>query len=266
MGLLTVDVTPYGIVMTGDSQPIDLGGSTWWVNSTATRNRNPVVPLTLSTFRGLVGYVGTEQIDGKPTRQWLEGALAANRAAALSELCTELARALTTIWTNNAVETLLSIFIAGYEGSEPRFWWVSNGEPPMETVPSTFAAVDDLDGHWFPQHAKAGEKTASELVAKTAPSFRRGVLEAAVIFDCFRDLVDSLILGGLIGQIPTLDHFVAYARFRFELAKRIYDPRYGFITADRPAIVGNTIHAYSVDPTGIVNEHGKHLGQARRVH
>jgi hypothetical protein len=267
VGLLTVDVNPFGVVMTSDSQPVDIFARHVSVHMQGAKVGSHIVRARARGFNGLAGYVGTEIIERRPARQWLQDAVVARSALTLSELCEELAAALTEIWTGEGMATHLSIFVAGYEGEEPCFWFISNGEVDASTtsIPVVFEAVDDLGGRYHEVNARPGE-TRRELVARTQPSFRRGVLAAARIFDGFTALVVQTIQDGhpQIPPVQSLDRYAAYAKFRFEFAKRMYDPKYGVGTDPHPPVAG-TIHVYSVDSSGTTRVHGKHVNDARIV-
>jgi len=191
--------------------------------------------------------------------------LAVRTGSSLEITCRELADELTSLWSAQRLDTHLSIFLAGYEDSEARFWYVCNGGFPSGELqfPRTFEAVNDLDEVWFPRTAQAGE-TKDHLVARAHPSFRRGVLSAALIFDSFTKVVEETFVAGHreFQPLDSLDRFAAYARFRFEFTKRMYDPKYGLGVNPRPPVRGD-IHVFSVEPTGVRKAHGKHVRQAR---
>jgi hypothetical protein len=109
-------------------------------------------------------------------------------------------------------------------------------------------------------NALPGE-TQEALIARTQPSFRRGVLAAADIFDNFTKVVVEVMREPGHFQMPpldTLDRYAAYARFRFEFTKRMYDTKYGIAAHPHPPVAG-AINVFSVDPSGILRIHGKHL-------
>ncbi len=72
MGLLAVDVSTFGVVMSADSQPVEaLGGETRVLAQQGALTRCPIVIRNEGGFAGFTGYVGTEEIDGSPTWDWL---------------------------------------------------------------------------------------------------------------------------------------------------------------------------------------------------
>jgi hypothetical protein len=101
MGLLAVDVSRFGVVMSADSQPIEaLGGHRRVLTQEGGLTRCPIVIRNDSGFLGFTGYVGTEEIDGSPTREWLTafgsqhaGLSLAGYAAALGRQLTACGRA-----------------------------------------------------------------------------------------------------------------------------------------------------------------------------
>lgn len=189
-----MDVNPLGVVMTSDSQKVDLHLDHFRVRSAGVKNESPIVRLRANGFSGWAGSVGTAVIAGKSAREWLDQHATSRSAITLRQLCEGLAGELTRSWPSPA-ETHLSVFIAGYEEGEPRFWFVSNGDVPhqgMPAIPSTFVAVNDLDEHWLPQNAGAGE-AKSDAIARVMPLFRRGVLAAANLFDNFDKALGATI-------------------------------------------------------------------------
>jgi hypothetical protein len=253
--------------MTSDSQPVDLFAGHFGVRvDMRPRVENHLVPVRLPAFTGVAGYVGTEMISGEVIRQWLQAAIREQPDTTLATLCDELALSLTEIWHAENLKTHLSIFLAGYEGDEARFWFISNGDVPDAStteIPRVFNAVNDLDEHFVPNNAAEGE-TKADVLAQRGPSFRRGVLAAAAIFDLFTDAVSQTIRQGhpQIPPIDSLERFAAYAKFRFEFTKRVYDVKYGLGTDPVPPI-GGVIHVVSVDPSGTIRVHGKHVTDTR---
>jgi hypothetical protein len=72
VGLLAVDVTSYGVVMSADNQQVEiLGGESHVLPTTGQRSRNHILIRSGGGFAGLVGYVGTESIGGIDTMRWL---------------------------------------------------------------------------------------------------------------------------------------------------------------------------------------------------
>ncbi len=71
--MLTVDLTGFGVVMTADSQPIEAIDRETRVLAHSGRwhTRNPILTREAMGFAGFTGFVGTETIGDKPTRDWL---------------------------------------------------------------------------------------------------------------------------------------------------------------------------------------------------
>lgn len=252
--------------MTCDSQPVTLFADRFSIPASRTNVGTHIVWARFSDFVGLVGYVGTETVNGLPTRQWLKHAIAERSSSPLPDFCRSLAGELTEVWTSYSFDTHLSIFVAGYEHSAPRYWFVSNGEQPdspSSVIPRTFDAVNDLDDRFRRVNALRGESQA-ELIARTTPSFRRGVLAAANIFDGYTKLVAKTLAEGhsQFAPIDNLERYAAYTRFRFEFTVRMYEPKKGIAIDNNPPVAG-PIHVFSVDPSGTIREHGKELGKCR---
>jgi hypothetical protein len=264
VGLLTVDVTPLGIVMAADSQRVDIYADRLDLGGFTTRNS--IVRMEGTGFSGFVGSIGTEKVGGEPTAAWLARALADIRQKPLSEVCEALGERLTAIWEAGPGLTRLSLFVAGYEEGEPQFWWIANEDvpgPSTVAVPTKFDVVNDLTERYYPQHNLGGE-TIREVIERNLPSFRRGVMEVANVFDRFTVGVGQTIQDGQrwIPPLHTLERFAAYTRFRFEYTKRVYDPKYGIGVEQSRPVAGN-IQVVSVDPLGIARVHYKHVGKSR---
>ncbi len=264
IGLITVDVTPLGVVIAGDSQPVDMFAQHHVIYTQGKKTRAPIVRLYARDFTGFAAYVGTEKISGLATGDWLKNTLKSHYASPLTDICELLASTLTEAWT--ASDTHLSIFVTGYEGTEPRFWYISNGDvphPATTAIPHTFEPVDNLGAAYANEQAESAE-TLEAFVARKQPSYRRGVMAAAAIFDKFTTLIGELMQDPehpQVAPLDTLDRYAAYVKFRFEFTKRVYDPEYG-IGIDRHRPVDGNIHVYSVDPSGVPRVHPKHVGQS----
>jgi hypothetical protein len=72
MGLLAVDVSRFGVVMSADSQPVELVDRQTRALAQAgkDRTRNPIVFRDAGGFRGFTGFVGTETIGETTTVDW----------------------------------------------------------------------------------------------------------------------------------------------------------------------------------------------------
>jgi hypothetical protein len=254
-------------VIAGDSQPVNVFAQHHVFHTQGKKTRDPVVPFYAHEFIGFAAYVGTESIGGRATGDWLRHTLKPHYASPLSDNCAFLASTLTEAWA--ASDTHLSIFVAGYERTEPRFWFVSNGDvpdPATTAIPRAFGPVDDLGGAYLRGRRDPAE-TLDAFVARLQPSYRRGVLAAADIFDKFTTLVGEVMNNPghpQVALLDTLERYAAYVKFRFEFTKRVYDPEYG-IGVDPHRPVDGDIHVYSVDPSGVRRVHGKHVGQSREV-
>jgi hypothetical protein len=254
-------------VIAGDSQPVDIFAQHHVLQTQGKKTRDPVIPFYAHDFTGFAAYVGTERIDSRPTGDWLKHTLKPHYASPLSDNCKLLASTLTEAWT--ASDTHLSVFVAGYEQMEPRFWFISNGDvpdPATTAIPRSFEPVDDLGGAYRRDQRDATE-TLDAFVARSGPSYRRGVLAAADIFDKFTALVADVMKDPghpEVALLDTLERYAAYVKFRFEFTKRVYDPEYGLGITPHRAVDGD-IHVYSVDPSGRRRVHWKHVGQSREM-
>src|SRR6266508_2368994 len=123
MGVLTVDLTAFGVVMSADSQPIEaLDGETHVLGQPGQRHtRNPILTREAGGFAGFTGYVGTETVGGKATRDWLDAFGAKNPTASLADYAHALGRELTDEWQRHGLASVLEILISGVEDGDVRF-------------------------------------------------------------------------------------------------------------------------------------------------
>jgi hypothetical protein len=265
VGVLTVDLSVFGVVMTADSQPIEaLSGQTRILGQPGRHHtRNPILKRQAGGFTGFVGFVGTEQIGGKTTRDWLDGFGARHATAGLHAYATELGEELTQEWERHGLCSVLEILISGVEQGEVRFWYVRNsdGLNPDGTycAPKTgFDAVDDFDGNYVPRDLGPGQ-TKQELLRERLYFFRQGaLLPAAAVFDTFTGIVSMLYAQGIAGFTPiaSLDDLGFSARQRLEFVKRLYSKRHG-IFREALAPIGGKVHVVGVDRQGAVKDYSK---------
>jgi hypothetical protein len=102
---MTVDVTPGGIVMTSDSQPVDIYPDRFAMPADRALFENHLIPATLHGFSGFAAYVGTINICNRSTRNWLARELAVRTGSSLEITCRELADELTSLWSAQRLET-----------------------------------------------------------------------------------------------------------------------------------------------------------------
>jgi len=258
MGLLTLDITPVGLVMTSDSQAILLHEESFEVLPER-GDRKKIVRARLSGFKGLLGYVGTEFLGDKLINEWLRSFVLRNQELALVDFSAALADSLSAEWRGKELDTCLWVFIAGFENGEACFWFVVNGflDPTTglyEHIDHTFFAVNDLDESYIaPRLASDPRLTKQEILAKTVFRFRNGVLvpPTTEIVDAFDILSDRLHTGRYKGFVAlrSLDHFAYIARQRMEFIKRLYSPRHGiYVGTDSP--ISGTVYVHSVSSDG----------------
>jgi hypothetical protein len=258
LGVLTVEITVFGVVMSADSQQIEaLAGNTRVLSIPGQRSRNPILKRSAGGFTGLVGFVGTEEIGGKATRDWLNAFGLRHPTAPLADYADTLAQELTAEWQRYGLRSVLEILIAGDEGGDIQFWYVRNsaGFDPSTGLyfapKADFDAVPDLDRNYVPNDLLAGE-TKEELLQRHPYSFWQGVLmPASAIFSVFRDILSILYAHGIPGFAPvaSLDDFGYFVRQRLEFVKRLYDNKKG-IYALPAAPIGGVVHVVGVDRQG----------------
>jgi hypothetical protein len=267
VGLLTLDVTALGVVMTSDVQPVELldGGLRVLPLSNETKVKK-IMDRHGGGFHGLVGYVGTERIGNATVRSVLENTIQKTSDLPLQQFCTRLAEDLSAAWREHSLSTCLWVFVAGVEESEPRFWFVVNGELAPAgfyvNISDHFKVVNDLDMYAVPRAAaELGVATKDEVLARTTFFFRNGaIVPSAQVLDAFEPVVRTLYLGRFPGfpPIDTIDAYAAIVRVRQEFVKRLFDKPKGVWRGEGPGHVGGDIHVYSVDLTGAVRSHHKH--------
>lgn len=275
MGLLALDVSAYGVVMSADSQGVELlAGRNLVLTSRAQRMRNPLVISRGGGFTGLIGYVGTEEIGGRTTRDWLETFVREHPDKPLPALANGLARGLTEEWTRLGLASVLEIFISGVENGDVRFWYVRNSSGlydhdwTVKEPSAEFRAVDDLDGNYVPRDRQGGQ-TKEELLKTRMYSFRMGVLlPAAPVFDAFAEIIGTIYARGIEGfeQVASLDDLAYFARQRMEFLKRLYSADHGVHkTSAAPAPIGGIVHVLGVSRDGEVRQYPKKREQAKTI-
>lgn len=264
MGLLTVDVTSLGVVMSSDSWPIEIvSGKTRALDFVGERRRDKMIERHGGGFDGLVGYVGTEHIGSQMTRAFIETAGANAPDLPLTEYAEHLAYELSSAWIEHNLTTGLWVFIAGAEASELRFWFLCNLDFAggiYVNIRSAFVAVNDLDEHAIPRAMRDhGLPSKQAVLDRVALLFRNGALiPAASILDDFDALVRRLYAGEYHGfeRISSLTEYAYLVKMRQEFVKRMFDRSKG-IYRDRPPI-GGAVFVRSVSPSGAIEDHEKH--------
>lgn len=274
VGVLTVDLTTFGIVMTADSQPVEaLDGATRVIPQPRKElTRNSILMRKAGGFSGLIGFVGTEAIGGKATRDWLAAFGRRHEHEPLADYANALGAELTDEWTRLGLVSVLEILISGVEDGDVRFWFVRNSQglhsrdwtymAPKEA----FDVVDDLDGRYMPKDLRPGQ-TKEDLLKERVYSFRQGVLlPAALVFDAFSEILNMLYQHGIEGFEPvaSLTDLGYFARQRLEFVKRLYSEKHGIYRKPRAPLDGD-VHAYGVGRDGVVWKYPKIRKQAKAV-
>jgi hypothetical protein len=266
VGVLTVDLTAFGVVMSADSNPIELldGETRLGAHPGRWHTRNPILTREAGGFSGMIGFVGTEEISTRSTRDWLTAFDARHPDESLADYADALAEELTDEWDRLGLRSVLEIMIAGVEHGEIRFWVVRNSDGLNEdgtyrAPKASFEAVDDLDGNYVPQDAAPGQ-SKEDLLNTRLYSFRLGaLLPAAGIFDAFRDILQTLFANRIEGFAPmkSLGDLGHFARHRLEFVKRLYSKKHG-IYREAAAPIGGKIHVVGVGRDGVIRKFSKH--------
>ncbi len=251
--------------MTADSQPIQAidGETRVLAHSGRWHTRNPILTREAAGFAGFTGYIGTEMIGVKPTRDWLEAFSTEHSTLSLADYARSLGQELTTEWQRHGLSSVLEILISGIEDGDVRFWFVGNsqglyGNGTYRAPKTTFDVVDDLDGNYMPNDLQAGQ-TKEELLRERVYSFRQGaLLPAAGIFDAFRDILETLYVNGIDGFTPmnSLDALGHFARMRMEFAKRLYSKKHG-IYRNPVGTIGGKVQVVGVGRDGAIRSYSK---------
>jgi hypothetical protein len=274
VGLLAVDVTSFGVVMSADSQPVEiLGGKTLVLPTAGRRSWKHLMVRTGGGFAGLVGYVGTEQIGSTPTYDWLRDFSRVESNASVGVYCDRLATVLTQAWNDHGLLSVLEILVTGVEGREVQFWYVRNSQGLRadgmhEDASMQFTWANDLDQNYIPKDAAAGQ-SKDDVLRKRMYSFRQGLLmPASTVFDTFAGIMGAIYSQNIIGFSPisSLDDLGHYARQRMEFLKRLYSPTHGIYTEGARAPVGGEVHVYGVSRAGEVRQYVKGRRQVKTVY
>jgi hypothetical protein len=266
IGLLAVDVSGLGVVMSADSQPVELLDRETLVLAKAgvRRTRNPILIRDAGGFTGLTGFVGTETIGTAATRDWLTAFGTHHADESLSAYASALGAELTQEWRRLGLSSILEILISGVEDGDVRFWFVRNSDglydddwtykPPR----TEFCVVDDLDGRYVPRDLQPGQ-TKEDLLRTRIYSFRQGALvPAAQVFDAFGAILGTIYAHRIEGFEPvaSLDDLAYFARQRMEFLKRLYSDKHG-IYKKSPAPLGGDVHVFGVTVRGEIRKYPK---------
>ncbi len=256
--------------MSADSQPIEaLGGQMRVLKPQGGLTRCPILIRNEGGFAGFIGYVGTEEIDGRPTQEWLTASGARHAGVSLSNYAVALGRELTALWKSLGLRSVLEILISGVENGDVRFWYVRNSQGlydhdwTYKPTKQDFDVVDDLDGRYMPRDLQPGQ-TKEELLRERTYSFRQGVLlPAAPVFDAFSQILAMLHTHRVDGFEPvgSLDDLAYFARQRMEFLKRLSSKKHGIYTKS-PAPLGGEVHVLGVDRNGVMKTYPKIRAQA----
>jgi hypothetical protein len=274
MGLLAVDVSAFGVVMSADSQTVELldGQTRVLAQAGQRRTRNPILIRDGGGFIGFTGFVGTELIGPKTTRDWLTtfGTYHANEG--LADYAGALGEALTEEWSRHGLVSILEILISGVEDGEVRFWFVRNSQGlhdhdwTYRSPSSEFQVVNDLDDNYMPRDLQPGQ-TKEQLLQARLYSFRQGaLLPAAPVFDAFTTILGMIYGHGVDGFEPvaSLDDLAYFARQRMEFVKRLYSDRHG-IYKKSPAPLGGDVHVFGVGLDGEIRHYPKIRTQVKTL-
>jgi hypothetical protein len=274
MGLLAVDLSTFGVVMSADSQPIEaLDGETRVLAQPGEhRTRNPILRRNAGGFTGFTGYVGTETIGNKTTRDWLTAFGTRHAGASLFDYAHALGDELTQEWKRLGLVSILEILISGVENGDVQFWFVRNSQGlydhdwTYKAPKEKFDVVNDFDDNYLPRDLLPGQ-TKEELLQTRLYEFRQGVLlPAAQVFNAFRTIMQIIYTHGVEGfePIASLDDLAYFARQRMEFAKRLYSEKHG-IYKKSPAPLDGDVHVFGVTREGEIWKYPKIRSQARAV-
>jgi hypothetical protein len=254
--------------MSGDSQPVTiLAGENRVAVSTGRRTRNPIVMRVGGGLVGLVGFAGTEHIEGVATADWLERFSATWPTDDVGTFCKRLAETLTDVWRRDGLQSILEILVTGEVSGDVQFWYVRNSEGlrdsdlKHEAPADTFVTKNELDDpdQGYVQRDRLDGETKDELLQRVTYFIRQGVLiPGAPVFNAFQDLLHTMQGGKVEGfaSIASLDDLGHFARVRMEFLKRLCTARYGIYAEKTPTPIGGQVHVYGVARDGRVCRYG----------
>lgn len=269
-----MDLSRFGVVMSADSQPVELLDRKARVlaNAGGHLTRCPILTRHTAGFTGFTGFVGTEAIGAIPTRDWLARFGKRHEDDGLAAYAKALGETLTKEWEKRALSSVLEILVSGVENGEVRFWFVRNSDGlhdddwTYRTPLPEFAVVDDLDGNYVPRDLIPSQ-TKEDLLRSRMYSFRQGaLLPAAHVFEAFSKILQTIYAQPVEGfePIASLDDLAYFARQRIEFLKRLYSEKHG-IYKKSPAPIGGEVHVLGVTREGEVRQYPKIRNQAKPV-
>lgn len=261
--------------MSADNQPVEClaGENRVLVDGMQRTRRNPIVVRVGGGFTGLTGYVGTEEIGGVATREWLTTFGQHHPSDGLAAYANTLAATLTGVWKQLGMASVLEVLISGVESGDVQFWYVRNSRGLKDEdwtfrEPSTeFLAVDDLDVNYIPRDLQPGQ-TKEQLLQTRMYFFRQGVLlPAAPVLDAFSTIIGTIYARGVAGfePIACLDDLGYFARLRMEFLKRLFSAKHGMYK-DPVAPIGGDVHVFGVRLDGEIRQYPKIRRQATTIH
>ncbi|GBE16557.1 hypothetical protein BMS3Abin15_00378 [bacterium BMS3Abin15] len=267
MGLLFLDVTPKGIIMGSDSNDVIIYDNRLKVSSEKT-NKEKVIRIQISNFKGLLGYVGTEKIRKTQIRNWLESFRDRNENLNLAEFCDKLADELSKSWRKYRLKSGLWIFVSGFEKKEERFYYINNighldtNSGLYSQISYQFKAVNDLDDNYIRPRLRSGI-IKKDILRKTIFNFRNGaIVPFAQIYEKYNEILKILINTGDGGfkKLNRLEKYSFIARQRLEFIKRLYSKKHGIYKRE-DSIIGKGVSVYAVDKKGYIYECSKNKYQ-----
>jgi len=258
--------------MSADSQRVEIREGAFSVDTAGGRVRDPIIVRNGGGFVGLVGFVGTERVEGIETKAWFDRFSKAWPDDDLTTFCERLAAELTHVWIEGGLDSILEILVTGEAGGELAFWYVRNSsgfrpEDGQFAAPAdAFAAVDDL-ANYLKRDGNPGE-SAIDVLSRITYSFRQGILlPASPVFDGFAQLLQTLWTGRVQGFAPlgSLDDVGHFARVRMEFLKRLCTAKYGIYREGVPTPIGGEVHVYGVGSDGRIAEYVKQQNMTKTI-
>jgi hypothetical protein len=272
MGVLAVDLTAHGVVMSADSQPVEIVEGENRIDDSAERRvRNPIIQRTVGGFVGLVGFAGTERVEGVGTSDWLRRFDRQTPHDELESFCKRLAETLSDVWRRDGLTSILEILVTGEIDGEVQFWFVRNSQGlradgTHKAAADAFTAQDDLNAY-LKLDGRPGEGKTDLVTRRPRPySFWQGVLmPSSPVFDAFSVLLSTLVVGGVKGfdPIESLDGVGQFARVRMEFLKRLCSPKHGIYSTNTPTPIDGDVHVFGVGLDGRICEYMKHSNQVK---
>lgn len=259
--------------MSADSQRVEiLEGEDRVDTSAEDRTRDPIIVRVGGGFVGLVGFVGTEQVEGVDTAAWLRRFEQGSPRDDVGEFCHRLAEALSQVWQREGLRSVLEVLVPGEVSGDLQFWFVRNSQG-FEPTDGRFYAPADLfvtqdELANYTRDARESGLTKDQVLERVTYSIRQGVLlPASPVFDGFSQLMQTIWTGNVEGFTPlaSLNDVAYFVRVRMEFLKRLCSSKHGIYDEGTPSPIDGDVHVYGVGRDGRICRYPKIRNQVETI-